>query len=263
MNRESGFTIPELIVVMILTVLLSGLLFQFALGYMRFNAVAQSDSIAFVERLNVSDFLRENLGLSSGLINQNSIVDANANVPDSSNPNHWREIHAIKGSFGNTSSVTPLLYFKKPSVNTSNNIVYNGTSPYEDEFIVYHDGPSKQIRVRTLANSAATNNKLTTSCPPSIATSSCPADKILINDILSVSLRYFSRSGNDITYNSIDELGNSPCIAAGPDYDGCEGGDFPIVEVVELTLNLSKQPVGVKGNTTQSATIIRIALRND
>lgn len=263
MNRQSGFTLPELVVVMILTVLLSALLFQFAIGYARFNAVAQSDSIAFVERLNVSDYLRENLGLSSGLINQNSLPDANANVPESGNPTYWQEIHAIKGTFGNASAVTPLLYFKKPSINTSNTIVYNGTSPYEDEFILYHDGVTKQIRVRTLANTSVTNNKLLTSCPPAIATTSCPADKVLISDIVSVTLRYFSRSGNDITFNSIDELGNSPCTATAPAYIGCVGGDFPIVEVVEFTLNLSKQPVGVKGNTTQSATIIRIALRND
>lgn len=262
MKRQDGFTMPELIIVMILTLLLSALLFEFVIGYSRFSAVSQSDSIAFVERLNASDFLRENLGLSSGLISQNSISDANVNVPDGSNPSHWRLMHAIKGTFGDTSSVTPLVYFKKPSLNTSNAMVFNGTLPYEDEFVIYHDGPSKELRVRTLAHPDVTNNKLTTSCPPAVATSSCPKDKVLINDITSVALRYFSRSGNDISFNSIDEFGNIPCTAPGPDYVGCEGADFPSVEVVELTLNLAKTPIGVKGQTTQSATVIRVALRN-
>lgn len=262
MKNQQGFTLPELIVVMVLTILLSGLLFQFAIGYARFNTVAQSDSIAFVERLNVSDYLRENLGLSSGLISQNSIADANANVPDGGNPNYWRLMHAIKGTFGNTSSVTPLLYYKKPSLNTSGNVVYNGTLAYEDEFILYHDGPSKELRVRTLANPSVASNRATSSCPAAIATSGCPADKVLINDIVSVALRYFSRSGNDISFNSIDSLGNIPCTAPGPDYTGCEGADFPSVEVVELTVNLSKKPLGVSTNTTQSATVIRVALRN-
>lgn len=259
---QRGFTLPELIIVMVLTMLLSGLLFQFAIGYARYNTVAQSDSIAFVERLNASDFLRENLGLSSGLISQNSISDSNANVPDTSSSSHWRLLHAIKGTFGNTTTVTPLLYFKKPSLNASNAMVYNGTLPYEDEFILYHDGPSKELRVRTLANPNVPSNRVTTSCPPAVATSSCPKDKVLINDIVSVALRYFSRSGNDITFNSIDEFGNIPCTAPGPDYTGCEGADFPSVEVVELTLNLSKRPLGVSADTTQSATIIRVALRN-
>lgn len=262
MKDRDGFTLPELIIVMVLTMLLSGLLFQFAIGYARFNTVAQSDSIAFVERLNASDYLRENLGLSSGLISQNSIVDTNANVPDTSNPSHWRLLHAIKGTFGNTSTVTPLLYFKKPSLNTSGSMVYSGTLPHEDEFIIYHDGPSKELRVRILANPNVTNNKAITSCPPAIATSGCPADKVLVNDIVSVALRYFSRSGNDISFNSIDEFGNIPCTAPGPDYTGCEGADFPSAEVVELTINLSKRPVGVSSNTTQSATVIRVALRN-
>lgn len=262
MKDQQGFTLPELIIVMVLTVLLSGLLFQFAIGYARFNTVAQSDSIAFVERLNASDYLRENLGLSSGLIGQNSIPDTNANVPDGSDPSYWRLIHAIKGTFGNTSTVTPLLYYKKPSLNTSGSMSYNGVLVHEDEYILYHDGPSKELRVRTLANSDVTSNRATTSCPPAIATSSCPADKVLINDIVSVVLRYFSRSGNDISFNSIDSLGNIPCTAPGPDYTGCEGADFPSVEVVELTINLSKRPLGVSTNTTQSATVIRVALRN-
>lgn len=247
---------------MVLTMLLSGLLFQFAIGYARFNTVAQSDSIAFVERLNASDYLRENLGLSSGLISQNSIADTNANVPDGSNPSYWQELHAVKGTFGNTSTVTPLLYFKKPSINTSGAPINNGVLPYEDEFILYHDGPSKELRVRALANAAAPSNRAATSCPPSIATTNCPADKLLISDITSVALRYFSRSGNDITYTSLDDLGASPCTASGPSYTGCVGPDFPSAEVVELTINLSKRPLGVSADTTQSATVIRVALRN-
>ena len=262
MKSQSGFTLPELIIVMILTMLFSGLLFQIAIGYARYNTVAQSDSIAFVERLNASDFLRENLGLSSGLIGQNSIDDVNANVPDGSNTDHWQLLHAIKGTFGNTSSVTPLLYFKKPALTTSGNMSYNGALPHEDEFILYHDGLSKELRVRSLANPDVVNNRLITSCPPAAATSSCPKDKVLINDIVSVALRYFSRSGNDISFNSIDEFGNIPCTAAGPAYTGCAGADFPSAEVVELTVNLSKRPVGVSTNTTQSATVIRVALRN-
>ncbi len=262
MSDQRGFTLPELIIVMVLTLLFSGLLFQFAMGYARYGSVVQSDSIAFVERLNASDYLRENLGLSSGLISQNSIVDTHPNVPDGSIPNHWRVLHAVKANFGNTSSPTPLIYFKKPSITTSGNMTYNGVLPYEDEFVIYHDGATKQLRVRTLANPAVASNRLTTSCPPGSVTATCPVDKVLISDIVSVSLRYFSRSGNDISFTSIDSLGTSPCTAPGPTYTGCAGADFPSVEVVELTLNLSKKPIGTNVNSTQSATIIRVALRN-
>lgn len=262
MKDQNGFTIPELILVMVMTVLLTGLLFQFAMGYARFGSIAQSDSIAFVERLNVSDYLRENLGLSSGLIGQTSISDSNANVPEAGNPTYWRELHAVKGTFGNTSTVTPLLYFKKPSLTTSGDMVYNGVLLYEDEYVLYHDGPSKELRIRTLAHPGVTNNRVKTSCPAAAATTNCPADKVLIDDITSVALRYFSRSGNDITFTSLDNLGSSPCTAPAPDYAGCVGPDFPSVEVVELTVNLSKQPVGVRSNSTQSATVIRVALRN-
>ncbi len=266
MNTERGFTLPELIIVMVLSTMLSAILFGFAIDYSRYGSTIQSNSVAFVERLNASDFLRENIGLSSGLINQTSIHDDHALVQDPYDPEHWILIRAVKGTFGNNSSVTPLVYFKKFSRNSNRDVVYNGVKPYEDEYVIYHDGAKKEVRVRTLANPDAKDvdgtSMATTSCPIAYVTDECPEDKLLISDIISIGLRYFSRSGNEITYNSIDDLGIVPCTAVGPLYTGCAGADFPSAEVIEITLNLSKRPDGVGTNSTQSATIIRVALRN-
>ncbi len=266
--NTAGFTLPELIVVMVLTVLLSGLLFQFALGYSRYAGLMQANSIALVERLTASDYLRENLGMASILVSQTSIDDPNARVPDTSNPQYWKIIQPL-GSYpgltditlGNSTSVTPIVYFDKHSRDSNGAHIKNGLLFYDDEYVLYHDGPRQELRVRTLKNAAAPDNRAVTSCNPGSGTPTCPEDKLLISNIASVKLRYFSKAGNLIDIRSIDEFGASPCAATSP-YASCRGGDFSVVEVVEITLNLVKKPTGDSQGTTQSATVIRVALRN-
>jgi prepilin-type N-terminal cleavage/methylation domain-containing protein len=266
MRQKDGFTLIELIVVTALTAILSAVILQFSLSYMRFSSIVQSDSSAFVERLNASDYLRENLGLSSGLIAQNSINDNNTLVTDS-DPQHWQVLYPISNTtYGTTSSVTPLLYFKKYSKDSSGTLISSGTSYYEDEYVLYHDGSSQQLRVRTLANPDAAGNVRLTTCPVANASATCPADLVLMDNITSVKLRYFSRAGIElsVTSSGTDALGNTvtPCTNTVYPYTGCIGANFNIVEVVEITLNLQTQPLGTHSVTTKSATVIRIALRN-
>jgi hypothetical protein len=130
----------------------------------------------------------------------------------------------------------------------------NGTQPYQNEFVLYIDGTSKQLLLRTLANTAAVNNVAVTSCPPAAANASCPADKIIAEDLASIDMRYFSRAGNAIDHNSIIDTSVVPNAYIGP--------DFPSVEVVEFNLhNFRKSRLG-GGTDTSNQTVIRIALRN-
>jgi hypothetical protein len=196
------------------------------------------------------------LNPSSGLIIQNSLADTNTLNPDPLilPANHWLPIHAIPGttSIGAPGTYTPLAYFKRPSINTSGAVVMNGTQPYEDEFVLYLDGSKKSLMSRSLANPAAASNRLKTSCPVALATDSCPADRTVASNISSVVTRYFSKTGNLIDYtSSYDTTTNT-----------YTGPDFPVVEVVEFKLNLTKKPGFQKSNATVNATIIRVALRN-
>lgn len=253
-NKECGLTIVEMLVAIMLTGLLAGVVMEFTFGYWHFAYRQEADQNAMVERLNASDYLREMLGTSSGLINQNSIPDANANIPDPGDPSndYWFILHAVPGLKTTSSADLPLLYWKRFSFDTNNNVIMNGVNPYEDEFVLYLSGSTKQLRVRALANPSAAGNRLVTTCPPAIANTSCPADKVLIRDISGVELRYFSRSGYQIDYtSSIDPLTS--------EYNG---PDFSVAEVAELKLRLAKAPLFESANTTQSSTIIRVALRN-
>jgi len=255
-SREAGFTIPELISVMIVTVMFSGLIIFFAFQFWSSTATLSNDLETFVSRLTAGDRLRESINSSSGLINQNSITDANVGYPDPAYPSggYWNPLHAAPATvtMGAAGTYTPVLYYKSPSIDTSGNIVLNGTQPYEDEFVLYLDGDTKQLRMRVLANSTAPANRAVTSCPASLASITCPNDRLVGDNISSVSLRYFSRSGNLIDYTSIIDPLTGDYI----------GPDMPSVEVVELTFYVYKKSTLHGGANTSNQNIIRIALRN-
>lgn len=255
-QNSRGFTIPELLVVIILAAFFSTLIMDFAFNYWRDAFSLQSDEDTLTTRLNAGDILREEIGTSSGLIIQNSLADPNALVPDPAIPGgkYWLPIHAIPGNkpAGSSGAITPLIYFRRYSVNASGQYIMNGTQPYEDEYVLYLSGSGKSLMQRSLANAAATGNKLKTSCPASLATATCPADKVIATNLASVDMRYFSRTGNTIDYTSIFDTNTNSY--AGP--------DFTVVEVVELQLNLSAKPTFQKTNSTSNSTIIRIALRD-
>jgi hypothetical protein len=234
---------------------MTGLLLFFTFSFWRSSTTAEGDLSAMVERMNASDFIREYLGTSSGLITQNSIADAHPDSVDGSiSPaNYWTPIHAIPVTTSATGSGSaPLLYFRRPSINTSGNIIMNGTQPYEDEYILYLHRPTKTFRLRALANPSATNNRLKTTCPDAYVSSTCAADKKIIGDVSSIAIRYFSRSGNLIDYSSSTDSTTG-------DYNG---PDYPVVEVAEITLNVSKRVFLQKTDSTINSTTVRVALRN-
>lgn len=241
--------------VLVITGLFVGLLLFFTFSYWRYGSLLEADLDTFVTRLNAGDVLRELVGTSSGLIIQNSIADSNTENPDPLIPSnlYWEPIHAIPGNTPVGSSGTkPLLYFRRFSITSAGAVIMNGQQPYEDEYVLYLNGSTKQLMLRSLANPNAAGNKLKTSCPPDIATPACPPDRVFANDVASVDMRYFSRSGNLIDYTSVYD----------PDIGAYIGPDYPVVDVVEFGINLSKKPLLQKTNATINNTVIRVALRN-
>jgi Tfp pilus assembly protein FimT len=252
---QAGFSLPELLTVMITTVMFSGLVMYFAFSFWRSTATLQADSETLVSRLTAGDLLRDAINESSGLIIQNSIGDANAHVPDPGVPGgqYWQPIHAVPGTIVNTAATyTPVVYFRKPSVNATKTVILNGIIPYEDEYILYMDGSTREMRLRTLANSFALNNRAATTCPPSAATSTCRADRLVAENVESVEMRYFSRAGIPVDYESVVDSITGEFI----------GPDFTSVEVVEFDLRISKKSKLKGGIDTSNQTVIRIALRS-
>jgi hypothetical protein len=254
--NNDGFTVPELITTIVTTGIILTMITGFTLAYWRYTALLEGDLDTYVSRVNAGDILRELIGSSTGLIVQNSIPDENTLVPDESIDGglFWEPIRAIPGNTAlNTSeNYIPLIYFKRHSFTAANEFIFDNELPYEDEYILYADTGNRTIRLRSLANPNAPENRLTTSCPPDIASDTCPADRLIADEISSVDLRYFSRTGNEVNYTSIIDLDTGEYI----------GPDFPAVEVVEIKLNLSRRPLFQKDEAIQNNTIIRVALRN-
>lgn len=255
MNDESGFTLSEVLVVILVTGFFVTLIMNFTFSFWRYSYLLEADQDTLNTRLNAGDIIREQIGTSSGMIMQNGIPDANTNNPDPGDISgqHWLIIHAIPGNQSTGNGTTkPLVYYKRLSINTSGAIIMNGSQPYEDEYVLYIDGTKKQLLLRSIANSSATNNRLKTSCPPTISTPACPADKAIVGDLASVDTRYFSRTGNLIDWTSVFDATLNTYI----------GPDFTAVDVIELKLNITKKPIFQKTNATINSTTIRVALRN-
>jgi Tfp pilus assembly protein PilW len=253
---DRGFTIVELLAVIITSSIIMGVTTAFALNLWTNTAVVQSDEDTLVSRLNAGDYLRDAVDSASGLIDQNDLADAHTGDADPSDPSgtHWAVIHAVPGTInmGAAGTITPLIYFNRPSIDTSKNIIMNGDVPYQDDVILYMDGSTKQLLARVRANPYASNNRAKTSCPASQASQSCPADTVVADNVAGVGMRYFSRSGNTIDYTSIVDPNTGDYI----------GPDFSSVEVVEFTLNLYKRAQLHSGANTTNQTVIRVALRN-
>jgi len=254
-ERSEGFTLVELLVVMVLTVMFSGIIMTFFLDLWGSTATLENDSETFVTRQDAGDKLREAFNAATDLVIQNGIPDSNPGNIDPSDPTgtYWLKLHAIPGTTNMpTSGTTPLLYFEAPSVTSSKTFIMNGVAPYQDNYVLYLDASTKSLKMRTIANPAAAGNRVTTSCPAASASASCPADKTIASDISSVSTRYFSRSGNLLDWTSITDPVTGQYI----------GPDFPSVEVVEVTLHLARKSTLHGGTDTSNETIIRVAFRN-
>lgn len=163
--------------------------------------------------------------------------------------------------------MTPLLYYSQNAAKSDGSLIMNGSTAYQNEYILYHDGATAELRVRTLANPLATNNVAQTTCMP--ASSGCAKDKVLLSGVQTVEMRYFSRSGDDIDFRSSCDpdvyacSGTVPakCLQTSP-YTGCNGLDFSQVEVVQLKLKVKKTIESDVNHSIFNSTIIRIALRN-
>ena len=254
--QQAGVTLVELLVVMSVSLGLITVITGFALNFWGNTVTLSGDQATLVSRLNVGSYLNTVVGQSTGFANQNDIPDNNTGAPDPAiaSGKYWVPIHAVPKTIamGPTGSISPLLYFRKPSINTSNNIVLNGSIPYEDNIILYLDGSTKQLRSRVLRSNSAPANKTLTSCPSSTASTTCPSDVVISDDVSAVSLRYFSRSGNLIDYTSITDPITLQYI----------GPDYPSVEIVELTIKYYKKAQLYKAANTTTQTVVRVALRN-
>ena len=133
-----------------------------------------------------------------------------------------------------TSDTNFVIIIASPALDSSHNYIIDpGTgSPYMNELVYYKSGSS--LLERTLANPGATGDTLKTSCPASLATSSCPADKDLADFVTSMTFTLY-------------------------DQDAALTTDTTQARSIKIDLTMSRQLFGTPISLSNS---IRVTLRN-
>lgn len=178
-QSDKGFTITELIVAMtagtiVAMVILSITLFFFA-DIMRIDAETRLLS----EAQTALNRVVEDMRTGSEILVSNTLADSNEPTGG------WT-----------TSNSDLVLIVSTPSVDSTNNFIFDSDSgnPFQDEFIYFTDG--NNLYKRILANPTAPDNTSRTTCPPAIATSACPSDKLMTSNFDDMTFDFFDQDNN-------------------------------------------------------------------
>lgn len=112
-----------------------------------------------VESQTILRSMVEELRVSSGVRDQNTVADANEPAGG------WT-----------TSNAALVLIISTPALDNANEYIIDTLTgdPYQNEIIYFANNGVLYRRI--LANSSATGNRFKTSCPENLATAACPAD---------------------------------------------------------------------------------------
>lgn len=162
-KKSAGFTIVELTISITITgILIVSLL---AMSTYLFAMITRNNDLVemSVDSQNLLRSTVEELRYGAGVRQTSTISDPN------SPPGGW-----------STSNSNFIIIIAVPAVDSNDEYIIDSLtgSPYNNELVYFKSGNT--LYKRTLANPSAVGNKLKTSCPAAVATTSCPADKQLI-----------------------------------------------------------------------------------
>lgn len=168
-NPQNGFTLVELTITIAVTAIVAVVFLGVITSY--FVTITRNNELTDMT-LNSQNLLRttvENIRFGNGVEQSNTITDPNAPAGG------W-----------NTSNSSFVIVLEVPAEDVNHDYIIDPTtgSPYMNELVYYKNGTT--LMERTLANPNAAGNTTVTSCPPSLATSSCPADKTLATYVSSM-----------------------------------------------------------------------------
>lgn len=217
LKSENGFTMVELTMTI-------GLMAVLSIGFMAIFTsflVTNTRINTTIEMTSGSQILLrtmvEELRYGAGVRQTNTITDPNG-----------------PGAGWNTGNVNFVIITAVPASDSSNNYIMDTSTgaPYMNEFVYFKQGST--LYKRTLAHPGASGNRLRTSCPENIASSSCPADRKLVENLSTMAFVLY-------------------------DQDNYETSDTALARSIKINLTLSKDTFG---NPITYDNSIRITLRN-
>lgn len=182
MRGESGYTLVEMLVAISLSTLL-----VLAIGNFATNSVIGSNqdynkTLVLTNAKEAATIVARQIRLARSVQSTNSIPDSNAPT----------------GGWNGTAGTGNGLILAVPSRDaTSHDVVFiDGfhQSVYTDEEIFYLDSSTHKLYKRTLAATLPSpyTNAAETTCPPSSATPSCPADSDVVDDVANLTAGYLT-----------------------------------------------------------------------
>jgi prepilin-type N-terminal cleavage/methylation domain-containing protein len=165
-ERSRGFTLVELMIsVAVLGVIAVGIMYIFV-DYLQQITRSGILTDMTADSQNLLRATVEELRYGAGVRQTNSITDANG--PSGG----W-----------NTSNTNFVIVIAFPAQDSDRNYIIDTATgqPYNNEFVYFKQ--DNVLYKRILANPSATDNSLRTSCPASLASASCPADRELLDTI--------------------------------------------------------------------------------
>jgi prepilin-type N-terminal cleavage/methylation domain-containing protein len=181
-NREQGFTLVELLIVMILISILSLAIANFIADWLQASSRTQVRASLLLDDENAMDTITNDIRLSGN-------VDTN---------NRWADTYGPGGQFG-WQSGTQVLVLAKIATDKNNNVIFSDTTNYitlKDNEIYYLSG--KTLYRRTLDSNNLSDAAVTT-CPPAEASRTCPADTTIATGVSSLAFAYYDANNNIVT----------------------------------------------------------------
>lgn len=182
-NEQTGFTLVELTLVMIITSILALTMANFIETWLQQSSLAESRAALLLNAENALDNITTDIKLSGS-------VDTN---------NRWPDPYGPGGNQYGWTSGNQVLVLAKAAVDSNNNIIFIDPAKYisqKDNEIYYLSGTT--LYRRTLASSSSGDAAITT-CPPADATSSCPADLTIATGVTNLAFTYYDQNGNAAT----------------------------------------------------------------
>lgn len=195
--NQRGYTLVEMLVAISLSTLL-----MLALGGFATNSVVSTNqdynkTLVLANSKEAVGIVARQVRLAKSVLANNTIADANApGAP--SNQFSW----ASTAGSGNP------LVLAVPSRASDGSVIWtDGTHSaiYTDNVIFYLNATTKRLYKRTLANSSAPGNSAVTTCPPTSATSLCPADADVVDDVANMTTNYLKADGTSTSTPSNTE----------------------------------------------------------
>lgn len=184
MNKhEAGFTITELTITVTVTTLIVLIISAFML---------RSTQTATLEMAKASILHEIQLTLDSVAndVRSSANADLNNRNPDPNAPGG--------NQFGWTSTASTVV-LATAATDSAKNIIFSDPSNYvtvKNNYIYY---VSNNTLYKRIVAADVDDNRAITTCPPAIASSSCPADKKLLSDVSQFEIRYVDGNNAQVT----------------------------------------------------------------